>query len=210
MPENNYEKALNMALASAFEDLQDRDLRDVAFKSGASQEGEGDLKLSYLNTSLKVEVHGKQVLTDQGPAEKRISILALHYLHRASGSPLTGQMIGFKEVPQGSLYFQPFRNRVILSMLGMLEKNPSGFEACAKQLQGERIQAGDLSYRFRVFPYVTVQYVWYAGEEGIPSDLNLLFDASISEYLSTEDIVVMCEALNRHLKSIRPHESGQK
>jgi hypothetical protein len=209
MPENNYEQALKKALELAFENLQDRDLKDVAFKSGASQEGEGELKLPYLNTLLNVDVQGKKVLADQGPAEKRISILALHYLHRASGSPLTGQMIGFKEVPQGSLYYQPFRNRVLLSMLGFLEKNPAEFEACAKQLHGERIQAGDLSYRFQVFPYVTVQYVWYAGEEGIPSDLNLLFDASIPEYLSTEDIVVMCESLNRSLKSMLSHISSQ-
>ena len=133
-------------------------------------------------------------------AEIRVSVLILHYLLRASGSPLTGRMVGFKDIPQGALYFQPFRNRVILPLSGIIEKDSSQFERRAEKIGGERRKIGDLSFRFKVFPYVTAQYIWHQGEEGIPSDLSILFDASIPEYLSTEDVVVMCEEINRTLK----------
>lgn len=206
MSETNYDKSLNQALRSAVTSLKERNLEEIAFKSGASCDEGKTLKLSFLNRSATVNPFQEEVLIDSMPADKRTSILILHYLLRASGSPLTGQMIGFKEVPQGSLYFQPFRNRVILSLLGLLEKDPGGFEECARLLGAERVDAGDLSFRFRVFPYVTTQFVWYQGEEGIPGNLNLLFDASISEYLSTEDIVVMCEEINRNLKSSSPRK----
>ncbi len=201
MTGTNYEKSLSQALESAFASLKEMDLKEVAFKSGAFFQKEGRLKLDYMDRTVHVEPHQDRVLVNEVPAKIRTSILILHYLLHSSGAPLTGRMIGFKEVPQGSLYFQPFRNRVILSMLDILENNPEGFELSAKKLQGESVQGGDLSYRFRVFPYATVQYIWFKGEEGIPSDLNILFDASIPEYLSTEDIVVMCEEINRNLKA---------
>lgn len=210
MPETNYEKALNQALTAAFASLRPRDLKDTAFKSGAAYEGDEHLKLPYLNGSLHVEAEQEEVRGPSGPAGKRTSILALHYLLRASGRPLTGRMIGFTEVPQGGLYFRPFRNRVIFPMLALVDKDPATFEACARQLGAEPVQAGDLSLRFRVFPYVTAQFVWHRGEEGVPSDLAILFDASISEYLATEDIVVMCEEINGNMKSLWDRKTGPK
>ena len=202
MAETNYVKALNQALVSAYAALRERDLKEVAFKSGASLEDEDRLRIPYLNRFADVMPDQDQIMVGTEPADMRTAILILHYLLKASGTPLTGQMISFKEAPQGGLYDQPFRGRVIYSMLGILDNDATRFEECAKELGGEPIQAGDMSYRFRVFPYVTVQYVWYAGEEEMPPDLNLLFDASISEYLSTEDIVVMCEELNRSVKTL--------
>jgi hypothetical protein len=202
MTATNYDKALNQALQNAFDSLKEKDLKEAAFKSGATYEGDGLLKLDYLNTILSIQPMQEQIMMNSDPASARTSILSLHYLLRASGAPLAGRMIGFKEVPQGELYFQPFRNRVIFSALGILEKSPEDFTQAAEKLQGESVQGGDLSYRFRVFPYAMVQYIWFKGEEGIPPDLNILFDASIPEYLSTEDIVVMCEEVNRNLKAV--------
>ncbi|MEK6777485.1 MAG: DUF3786 domain-containing protein [bacterium] len=202
MSETNYEKALNQALEEALASLREKDLKETAFRSGASCEGDGRLKISLLNRAADVDLHQGRIMIHGSPADIRVSVLILHYLLRASGSPLTGQMIGFKEIPQGALYFQPFRNRVYLPVLRILEKDQAGFEACAEKIGGERLQAGDLCFRFKVFPYVTAQYVWHQGEEGIPPDLNILFDASIPEYLSTEDVVVMCEEINRTMKSV--------
>ena len=200
MAETNYEKALDQALKTALASLREKDLFDAAFRSGASCEGEGRLKISLLNRTADLDLHQGRIMIQGSLAEIRVSVLILHYLLRASGSPLTGRMVGFKEIPQGALYFQPFRNRVCIPVLRMLSKDQAGFEARAEKIGGERRKIGDLSYRFKVFPYVTAQYVWHQGEEGIPPDLNILFDASIPEYLSTEDVVVMCEEINRTLK----------
>lgn len=202
MSETNYEKALNQALKEALTSLRQRDLKETTFRSGASYEGEARLKISFLNRTADLDLHQGEILIHGSLAETRVSVLILHYLLRASGSPLSGQMIGFKEIPQGALYFQPFRNRVMLPLSGLIDKDPSQFELRAKKIGGERLQAGDLCFRFKVFPYVTAQYIWHQGEEGIPPDLNILFDASVPEYLSTEDVVVMCEEINRTMKSV--------
>jgi hypothetical protein len=201
MTESNYEKALSTALARAFGDLQGKDLKETAFKCGATLEGEIRLKTTFLNRTVEVRPYDNQVLIDAGEADKRTAILILHYLLKAGGVPLSGQMVGFKDVPQGSLYFTPFRNRVLFSMLGILNQPPEHLEKAVQALGGEMVQGGDISFRFRVLPYVPAQYIYYKGEEGIPPDLSILFDASIPQYLDTEDIVVMCEEINRNLKA---------
>ncbi len=199
--ESNYEKALAMALDKAFYALQERDLADVAFRSGSTLVESGHLQTSFLNRRVDVEPFSEQVRIDGAPAATRTAILILHYLIKASGIPLSGQLVGFKEVPQGSLYYQPFRNRVLRALLGFLNADPAALDRCLETLGGQRVAGGDLAFRMQVFPYIRAHYILYAGEEGIPPDANILFDAAISEYLSTEDIVVMCEVINRIFKA---------
>ena len=201
MTESNYDKALTAALGAAFQDLKPKNLEDVAYKSGATLEDRDHLAIPFLGSTVRISPADGEVTIDSVPADKRRAILVLHYLLRADGVPLTGEMVGFKDVPQGSLYFTPFRNRVLFSMLPVLARSPGMLEAAVTSLDGDFVKAGDLSFRFRVLPYVTAQYIYYRGEEGIPADLNILFDRSIENYLATEDIVVMCEEINRSLKA---------
>jgi len=201
MAETNYDKALRAALDAAFEDLRRANLEEIAYKSGAALKGGDRLVTLFLGSTVEISPGAKGIMIDSVPADKRRAILVLHYLLKAEGVPLTGQMVGFKDVPQGSLYFTPFRNRVLYSMLPVLERSPEMLRKAVSSLGGEFVDAGDLSFRFRVLPYVTAQYIYHRGEEGIPADLNILFDRSIEHYLSTEDIVVMCEEINRTLKA---------
>lgn len=201
MAETNYDKALSAALDAAFRDLKGKNLEEIAYKSGATLADPDHLATLFLGSAVNISLSDGQVMIDSVPADKRRAILILHYLLKAEGVPLTGQMVGFKDVPQGSLYFTPFRNRVLFAMLPVLERSPEMLQTAVTSMGGEFLDTGDLSFRFRVLPYVTAQYVYYRGEEGLPADLNILFDRSIENYLSTEDIVVMCEEINRNLKT---------
>ncbi len=200
---NNYARALLTARETSFSSLEEKNLKEVAFKSGAVFE-DPILKLPFLNRMTVVDVKQRRIRIDTEEMEIRTAILILHYLLRASGKPLTGRLIGFKEAPQGGLYFQPFRNRVVLPVLGLLEKKPEIVRRRIQELGGKWLDEADLGFRLQIFPYVILQYRFYRGEEGIPPDLNILFDSSIPEYLSTEDIVVLCETTNRALKSGLP------
>lgn len=201
MVETNYDKALGAALDAAFQDLRQKNLEAIAYNSGATLEGKDLLVTHFLDSTVSIRPVDSQIMIASTPADRRRAILILHYLLKAKGVPLTGQMVGFKDVPQGSLYFTPFRNRVLFSMLPVLERSSDTLRTTVTSLGGEFLDVGDLSFRFRVLPYVTAQYIYYRGEEGIPANLNILFDRSIEHYLSTEDIVVMCEEINRSLKA---------
>jgi len=202
--ETNYEKALKTSLNNAVNTLLHQDLQTIADRSGATLKEERVLQTYFLNSSIHVKAEEREVYLKGKPAGIRLSILVLHYLLQATGVSLTERSISFKEVPQGALYFQPFRGRVILPMLGLFDSKQKGLLTAVESLGGEKTTVGDFSFRLQPFPQVTVQYIYYEGEEGIPPDLNLLFDATVAEYLSTEDIVVLCEEVNRSLKTALP------
>ncbi|NOY53634.1 MAG: DUF3786 domain-containing protein [Deltaproteobacteria bacterium] len=197
----NYEKALQAAYNNAVDALLKEDLQAISDRSGAALHADGTLETHFLNRKILVKTKGREVYLDDEPAGIRLAILILHYLLQAGGIPLDGRRISFKEVPQGALYFQPFRGRVIFPILRLFDANQDKLIAAVETLGGTKTAEGDLSFLLHPLPRVTVQYIYYRGEEGIPPDLNLLFDATIPEYLSTEDIVVLCEEIHRILKA---------
>ena len=45
------------------------------------------------------------------------------------------------------------------------------------------------------FPRVPITLVLWRGDDEFPPDGNILFDRSISDYLTTEDVNVLCETI---------------
>ena len=119
-----------------------------------------------------------------------ISILLLHYLTLARGTPKTGEWIAFRELPGGEIYNTPFTNRLIRPMAGRFGREPGKLVEAALCLGGRREAFGHASASVDVFPMVPVCFVVWEGDEEIPASGQVLFDRSASAYLDTEDLVV--------------------
>ena len=119
-----------------------------------------------------------------------ISILLLHYLTLACGTPKTGEWIAFRELPGGEIYNTPFTNRLIRPMAGRFGREPGKLVEAALCLGGRREAFGHASASVDVFPMVPVCFVVWEGDEEIPASGQVLFDRSASAYLDTEDLVV--------------------
>ena len=65
------------------------------------------------------------------------------------------------------------------------------FKEIGIKLGGELGGVGDASFILKAFPYIPMQYVLWEGDEEFPPTVQLLFDASVDQYLSLEDIVVL-------------------
>jgi len=53
------------------------------------------------------------------------------------------------------------------------------------------VQNGDAGMTFCALPHVPVQLVLWQGDEELPPESTILFDATISQYLPAEDIAVL-------------------
>jgi hypothetical protein len=65
------------------------------------------------------------------------------------------------------------------------------FEAAAQALGGEHLSFGDASFSFRLLPRVWLATVLNLADDEFPATANVLFDASASHYLPTEDLAVL-------------------
>jgi hypothetical protein len=56
---------------------------------------------------------------------------------------------------------------------------------------GHEAQLGDASVTVDAFPHVPVTLVIWKGDDELPPSGNVFFDASITDYLPTEDVTVL-------------------
>ncbi|MGA3094565.1 MAG: DUF3786 domain-containing protein, partial [Dehalococcoidales bacterium] len=119
----------------------------------------------------------------------------LHYLNTADGRPLTDKLITFKELPEGVVYYPTYVKRTIKPLLDKFADRPKSLLAAAASLGGVKANTGDFSFRLNALPRVPLTVTLWLGDEELPPAGNILFDNSITGYLPTEDITVLCEIL---------------
>jgi hypothetical protein len=120
--------------------------------------------------------------------------LILHYLLNASGEPLTGRTIDFRQVPEGSFYWSAFVSRAKNPLLSTFGQDLGLYAKAAAALGGEPLPLGDAAARFMAFPRVPVTHVLWGGDEEFPPEATILFDETIPGYLPTEDIAALAGA----------------
>jgi len=156
-------------------------------------------------SGTEVPLLGRAILVDRKTCEVSVQgggkvpepwegIIALHYLITADGSSPRGELITYKQVPDGMPYYDVFNRRtggILLSVFG--ERLPALLEA-ARRMGAEPVSDhGDLAFKIRALPRVEYIFVCYRGDDEFPPEIRVLFDSSITGYLPAEDITVLCQ-----------------
>jgi hypothetical protein len=131
-------------------------------------------------------------------------ILILHYLTRAAGTPARSEQITFKQMEGGLAYYPAFQRRSIIPLLDAYGFDPEKFMKAGTASGGHRSTLGEHALSFLAFPRVEVAFVLWKGDNEFPPAGSVIFDSSISDYLSTEDVAVLCNMIAvKILKSAR-------
>ncbi len=183
-------------LMIAREVFQRKDAKIMARDSGAVYQSEPTgvvLVLPFINREIKITWPGGEVIAPEDTKELSLQEqgLIMHYLTQASGAPLTNTRITFREIPSGEFYYSAFAKRARDPLVQTFGKNPGLLLELGSQMGGIKGEEGDASLCFQVFPRIPVCLILWAEDDEFPADGNLLFDASISKYLSAEDIAVL-------------------
>jgi hypothetical protein len=175
------------------------DLNALCRMSGAvlaNEPGQEALLLNYLHQPCKVILSEVEVVPcGEVSLTPRDKLLILHYLNTADGSPSAGIPATFKELPDGIVYYPTYVKRAIKPLIDRFADNPEAMINAAGTLGGTKADAGEYSFRFAAFPRVNLTLTLWPGDEELPTEGNILFDSSITHFLPTEDITVLCEIL---------------
>lgn len=181
-------------------ELRKADPAALADAAGASLGANGkELRVSFLGTNYLVPIGEEvDVFREGDPQEVPLpdKILIAHYLlGAASGKKTSGELITFRQVPDGTFYFDAFQRRARDPFVGFFGKCGPLFEKCARLMGARPVHHGDFGMEFPVFPHIRVQLVLWEGDDEFAPDASILFDKSIRHYLSAEDIAVLCGAI---------------
>ena len=185
---------------AALQRLRDRNPELIASCSGIPFDS--DHSLFHLNSlGNEIRVHFPDFRTE-GTEDEWHELVLLHYMDMADGTPLTGQLIPFGELPQGMIRgggFDRDSERTLGEIFGEISAGVA--EEICRKLGAEIIPSkADFSARFFFFPhYPVTMNIWLPDEE-FPGTGKLLLDSSAGHYLSVEDSVTAGELLLRRLE----------
>lgn len=157
--------------------------------------------IDYLNRSYRIRVPGGDVAFASGEEAVPIKdkILILDYFTRARGTPLSGKQITYKELHDGLNYFSVFASRTINQIVKYFGDSPEQLLEAAASLGGRKAELGDVSVTIDTFPRVPVTVVLWSGDKEFPPEGSILFDSTVSDYLSNDDIHTLCENITWNL-----------
>jgi len=176
------------------------DIEQQCLRSGARFLVTGSQKKSaikYLNQLYQISIPNVEVLLANSLEDVPIrdKVLILHYLLSAKGTPMSNKLISFKELPGGGNYFRTFSNRAIEPLVEHFGEQPHGLIGVTARLGGRKVDFGDVAVSINAFSRVPITIVLWQGDEEFPAQGDILFDAAISDYLSTYDVTVLCESI---------------
>ena len=209
------EQPLQLAYRFAREKLSGTDIKQQCSRSGAEYVHPDRVIIEYLDQSYVVAIPGMEISLRDGPSrcediDLTDAILMLHYLITAKGTPATGKLIGFRQLPGGLCEHASISREVLMPLLDRFGKDPERLVEAAAILRGSRAGYGNVAVSIQAFPKISVVIALWRGDDEFPPNASLLFDSSVTDYLSTEDISVLCERLVEQLTHSGQKEGGTR
>ena len=198
VPEQNVrEYAHELAFELARERLAGiDDIEQQCNRSGAQYSpSEKTVIIEYLNQSYRIHISDGSVSYTSVKEEVPIKdkILILDYFTRAKGTPLSEKTITYKELRDGINYFSVFSARTIKHIVKYFGEQPERLLETSVVLGGQKTELGDVAVTIYAFPRVPVTIVLWRGDSEFAPEGSILFDSTIPDYLSNDDIHTLCE-----------------
>jgi hypothetical protein len=198
---NIRDQAYELAYSLASEQLGSLDLETQCIRSGAKCIDSTKAIIHYLNRPYVISIPDVQISLEDGEEEVPLKdkILILHYLTSAKGTPATGRLITFKQLPGCASYFPVFEQLAVRPLLKHFGKEPALLIRAAAKLGGYEAKLGDVGVTINAFRRVPISIAMWRGDEEFAPSANIMFDSNISDYLPTEDIRDICAIIARRL-----------
>ena len=194
--EDAYEEAIKVTR----EQLAKLNIEEQCHKGGAQyleMDSQKTIVIKYLSQPYEVSLPNFEIslIDSKEKVHVRDKILILRYLVQAKGSPPANRLITMKELPDGRNYSRTFSQRAIKPVLDHFGNEPNQLIDVATKLGGYKVEYGDAAVTINAFSRVPITIaLWHGDEEFAPTG-SIMFDASISDYLSCYDITVLCETI---------------
>ena len=178
----------------------------LAFFAAAPGAGTASQIPSEKTSALQALIESK-VSAAGAPAHDAVSILLLHYLQRADGTPPAGEWLAFRELPDGLFYAASFAQRVEAPLAQAFgASSPAGskeglgrFRATAAAAGGLPLEPADAAFAFQALPRLALAVLLWAGDDELPAQASVVFDAAAGHCLPAEDLAGLGGLLARRL-----------
>lgn len=114
--------------------------------------------------------------------------------------PETLKLISFRQLPGGYAYYNAFLRRAVSPIQKVFGLKAERLVEASQLLGGSKAEYGDCSVRIHSLPLVPITIVLWAENREFESSASILFDSSVNNYLSTEQVAMLSELTSVRLR----------
>lgn len=194
--------------------LMNRDVGKIAEHTKLTYDARtGILSLSSLGQEVRIRCSDWEITPE---LDDWHHLMLLHYLDTADGTPVSGELMRFGDLPGGMVRGGGFDRDSEQILSRDWGTRPLRLVESACRALGGRIvpSNADLCAVFDLFPlYPMTLKLWFADEE-MPGSGRLLLDKSASHFLSVEDAVtagdLLLEKLSQQYRLLQEETAAEK
>lgn len=197
--EVEHQQPMNREREQAVEDLK-KQISKVDLSGAAERLGgifkNGKLALKCLGKDISIDQHGN-IFTDIH-VHSWLMIPVFDYIIQGGGVPVSGKWVPFRELEGGKKWYRLFGQRCEKPLKKVADTYTELFEDMIHLFNGKKVEnhyESDISLVLHPLPKVPILICYWKPEEGLESDLNLFFDATVEENLSIESIYILSAGL---------------
>jgi len=112
----------------------------------------------------------------------------------------THQFVSFAQLPGGRSYQNAFNRRAVQPIERVFGSIPHTLCKAAELLDAIKLDYGDYSVKIFALPLVPIHIVLRSAPPEFPLSASILFNSSVSNYLSTEQIAMLSELTSSRLR----------
>lgn len=188
--------------------LAEIDFAAAARRIGAAYDG-NRLVLKIMGKDFGVDRAGK-IYTDIH-VHPWVTSPILNYILHCRGTPVRGQWVPLRELPSGKDWYRLFGQRCEKPMKLIADSYVDLFADLVDIFNGQPVDGhyqSDMALVLRPLPLVPLLICYWRAEEGMPSDLNLFFDASAEDNLGIRGIYALGSGITLMFEKLALRHGG--
>ena len=175
----------------------------LAARTGATYhrgDGEGEFRFELWGQPVRVSQPEFATSSESGePLDPTTALLIAYYFSRADGTPGSGDLIAFSELPNAAFYAQAFQSYTGAELARAFGDDIDSFGEAAAALSGRPESIADRAFSFPVLPLVRVTVACWLGDEDFASSYRILFDAALDHHLPTDAGAILGSTITQRL-----------
>lgn len=166
----------------------------------------------FADNKLTIKVLGKDFSVDlQGNLSSDIhvhpwlAIPVLNYVIDGGGTPVSGEWVPLRELPNGQTWYRLFSQRCEKPLKRVADTYTDLFEDMIHIFNGKQVEdhyESDISLVLDPLPNVPILICYWKPEDGLESSLNIFFDATAEDNLKIESIYTLAVGLVRMFEKL--------
>lgn len=153
----------------------------------------GQFVVRLMGENVIVKYPSGEVFKEDGTQIEKYppKALILRYLMNAKGVAPLGKNITYRDVDGGNMYYNNFYGRCLLRLAKTFGKNIEGFKSSLEKVGAEKVDMGDIAYKFEFLNNIYVTFALWEGDDEFPPSSQILFDGNAPFYFTAEDLAVV-------------------